>query len=226
MIEIDGLIDYTVYRGGTLPAPNQFGYGYLLAGNGVFIRAQNNFVDALQMVAPVEVRGLPELTPFIRPKVAKLPGRLLTAMLAHASRFPKREIVYQVTVENGRFQVHVAAYGDKTSAEFVDVATSDKILFEAHSHNTMPAFFSPTDNAYEQYFRWYAVLGQVTVERPQVILRLGVHGYHFPVRLDNLFNMNGSENVQDLVVRDQLIGKMMTSARRQVGFKRSSNDND
>lgn len=226
MIAIDGLLDYDVYRGGPLPVPNRFGYGYLLAGNGVFIRAQNNFVDALQLVAPAEVRGLPMLTPFIRPRVGRLPGRLLTAIMTHAGRFPNQEVVYQVVVENGRFKVHVVAFGDKTSAEFVDVATSDKILFEAHSHNTMTAFFSATDNAYEQYFRWYAVLGRVTAERPQAALRLGVYGYHFPTRLDSLFVINGDEDIEDVVVRDDSMGRMMGRARRQVGYKRSDDDTD
>lgn len=218
MIDIFGLTEHHVYKGGELASPNQHGYQYLMAGNGLFLRARNRFVDTLQMIASANVRGLPVLMPFVRLRTNKLPGRLLTAMVTHAGRFPEKEIVYQTAVENGKFKVHVVAFGNKTSVEFDDICPADQILFEAHSHNTMDAFFSGTDNAFEQHFRWYAVLGRVTSERPQVALRLGVYGYHFPIRLSELFDLRGDEGVTDVTAVGDAMRSVMSSARRQTGL--------
>jgi PRTRC genetic system protein A len=193
MIRIADLISHWTYRG-ELPPPNPPGYQFITAGNGVLLRASNPYVDVAQVVAPGVVRGLPVLRPFLTLRGA-LPGRFLLRIILHAQRYLEQEVVYQVAEVDGRFKLRVVAYGSKASATFEDCAPADAILFEAHSHNTMGAFFSGTDNAFEQHFRFYAVVGNLDRPKPAVAFRLGVYGYHFPLRLSQLFDF--SEQEQD-----------------------------
>jgi PRTRC genetic system protein A len=189
MIRIGDLLQHHIYQG-ELPPANPHGYQYIMAGNGILLRAQNRWLDVAQLVNRAEVRGLPVLRPFVRLHHAKLPGRFLLNIILHAQKHLEREVVYQVVEENGRLRLRVVAYGTRTSATFEDCVPSDQIVFEAHSHNTMKAFFSGTDNAYEQHFRWYAVVGELDKQRPSVVFRLGVYGYHFTLPLESLFDLS------------------------------------
>ncbi|MCP4385693.1 MAG: hypothetical protein GY798_30510, partial [Hyphomicrobiales bacterium] len=51
------------------------------------------------------------------------------------------------------------------------------IAVDLHSHNTMPAFFSPTDDRDELGGRFYAVMGHLERENPELVLRLGLYGH-------------------------------------------------
>ena len=192
MINIADLLQHHIFQG-DMPPPNARGYQYLLAGNGVVLRAANRFMDVAQVIAPADVRGLPRLQPYVRLN-GRLPGRFLLNIILHAQKHLSREVVYQVPEEDGRFQLRAVAYGTKTSAEFADCAPPANILFEAHSHNTMPAFFSGTDNAFEQHFRFYAVVGHLDKPEPSVAFRLGIYGYHIPLPLSTLFDFSNGEN--------------------------------
>jgi PRTRC genetic system protein A len=193
MMRFADLMQYQVYQG-ELPPANPPGYQYFMAGNGLMLRAANRYMDVAQRIGLAEVRGLPNLYPFVHLR-GKLPGRFLTRILLHAQQHLEREVVYQVVEVDDRFRLRVVAYGDRTSAVFEDSAPPDRILFEAHSHNTMEAFFSATDNAYEQHFRFYAVVGRLDQARPSVIFRLGVYGYHFPLPLSTLFQFEQGEEL-------------------------------
>ncbi|MCA9873068.1 MAG: hypothetical protein KC441_05420 [Anaerolineales bacterium] len=192
MIHITDLLEHRVFQG-EMPPPKQHGYQYLLAGNGVVLRAANRFMDVAQVIAPADVRGLPRLQPYVRLN-GRLPGRFILSVILHAQKHLTREVVYQVPEEDGRFRLRVVAYGTKASAEFEDCAPAADILFEAHSHNTMSAFFSGTDNAFEQHFRFYAVVGHLDQPRPSVTFRLGVYGYHIPLPLSTLFDFSQGED--------------------------------
>jgi len=58
--------------------------------------------------------------------------------------------------------------------------TSDAIL-EIHSHGPHAADFSATDDADEQGFRLYGVVGLLGTERPEVALRVGAYGHFLAV---------------------------------------------
>jgi hypothetical protein len=77
------LITYHLHRH-TLPAQDTPAsaarvapaYQYILAGNGVLVRAETRFFTALLRIAPGVVRGLPPLRPQFRLKVPRLPAIL------------------------------------------------------------------------------------------------------------------------------------------------------
>jgi hypothetical protein len=60
-------------------------------------------------------------------------------------------------------------------------------LLAIHSHGTFPARFSATDDADEQGFGLYGVVGRLGGERPEVALRVGVYGYFLPVPWEAVF---------------------------------------
>ena len=64
----------------------------------------------------------------------------------------------------------------RTHVGYVDHDQSN-IVVECHSHNTMSAFFSPTDDHDEQGGRFYCVLGHLDRPHPQLVVRLGMYGH-------------------------------------------------
>lgn len=50
-----------------------------------------------------------------------------------------------------------------------DLENTHVLVLETHSHNTMKAFFSSTDNADEKNDRFYAVVGELNQARPTVL---------------------------------------------------------
>jgi len=55
-----------------------------------------------------------------------------------------------------------------------------RALIEIHSHHSMAARFSSTDDTDETGFRLYGVIGRLS-EAPEIRLRVGVYGYHWEV---------------------------------------------
>jgi PRTRC genetic system protein A len=65
-------------------------------------------------------------------------------------------------------------------------------LIEVHSHNSMPAYFSGTDNHDETGFRIYAVIGRIDSHRPEIRVRIGVYGNFIPVPAGLVFDLGGT----------------------------------
>ena len=84
----ENLVTYHIHRDDAplmCPGPTPV-YRYILAGNGVQVRAETRFFTALLLIAPGVVRGLPPLRPQFRLKVPRLPAGLLHTILADARR--------------------------------------------------------------------------------------------------------------------------------------------
>ena len=111
----DNLVTYHLHRH-TLPAQDTPAsatrvapvYQYILAGNGVQVRAETRFFTARLRIAPGVVRGLPPLQPQFRLKVPRLPaGRRPTPpRLPGGHRHGGRFFVPRLT-ERGEFRLLV-----------------------------------------------------------------------------------------------------------------------
>ena len=189
------LVTYHVYDGCFLPPFDAQAYQYILAGNGVSVRAETRFFSALLPVVACDVRGLAALQFEFRLKVPRIPEKLLRAALsdAHCAKRPDgglNEALYWF-----HHQSHIVRLRRPpqrvTGASVVAAGDSDPtVLCELHSHGNMSAFWSQTDDADEQGARIYAVIGRLD-ERPEIRLRLGVYGYWFPLPLHLLFDGPG-----------------------------------
>jgi PRTRC genetic system protein A len=60
---------------------------------------------------------------------------------------------------------------------------------DIHSHGSMKAFFSFTDDRDEQGLRLYMVVGRLDTLLPEVELRLGVYGYFATLNIDEVFGV-------------------------------------
>lgn len=83
---IDKLVTYHIHKRDPLPASDALACQYVLAGNGVFVRAETRFFTALLSVTVCTVCGLPPLRAQFQLLVPRIPARLLDAVLADARR--------------------------------------------------------------------------------------------------------------------------------------------
>ena len=121
------LIKYIIHQKPDLPPLSAIGYEYVVASNGIYMRAENRFVSALIPIlkAPAgTVRGLHPLAPSIKLKVRPMPISLLSDVLADARQMRTKtgqlnEVLYRFHY-NGQ-QVRVDRPQQDTSETHVRV---------------------------------------------------------------------------------------------------------
>ena len=176
------LIPLYLYLGQPVPRPTRL-YDYLIAAQGIVKRLETQYVSADQILVPIDtpLTGLRLADYPFQPvhfKLPRIPGQLLRDALADARQNIELEFMYQFrfdptnqhwTVtrpEQDQSRTHVGYTFDPTG-----------IVVDLHSHNVMPAFFSPTDDRDEMGGRFYAVMGHLERDTPELILRLGFYGH-------------------------------------------------
>ncbi len=155
----DKLVTYHIHKRDPLPANDALAYQYVLAGNGVFVRAETRFFTALLPITSGTVRGLPTLRSQFHLLVPCIPARLLDAVLTDARRARRldggrpdnglNEVFYQFHHHGRAVQVKKPAQEATPTSVTTAVAETASIIFDLHSHGNMRAFFSQTDTADE-----------------------------------------------------------------------------
>ncbi len=198
------LVTHHIQRG-AVAAPNDdpwpssgqgLAYQYILAGNGVFVRAETHFFHAQLPIAACVVRGLTPLAASFRLKVGRIPGRLLARVLADARQARRvggglNEVLYQFHHQGQRVQVRKPQQQVGAISIMAVGGGAPDILCDLHSHGNMPAYFSQTDDADEQGARLYAVIGRLD-SKPEIRLRVGVYGYWQALPVTAVFTDRGS----------------------------------
>jgi len=64
------------------------------------------------------------------------------------------------------------------------------LVFEIHSHGSMGAFFSGTDDADEKDDRFFGVIGKVKQYYPEMKIRLSVGGVKQDINVEDIFNLD------------------------------------
>lgn len=198
------LVTYHVHKRDPLPANDALAYQYILAGNGLFIRAETCFFEAILPLAACTVRGLAPLRRCFRLKVARIPARLLDTILTDARRARRpdsglNEVLYQFHHHGQTVQVKKPAQHATAVTVLAAGVDDERILCDLHSHGNMHAFFSRTDDADEQGAKVYAVIGKLDTA-PEMRLRVGVYGYWLPLPVTAVFS--GSGPFQDLYQKE------------------------
>jgi PRTRC genetic system protein A len=202
------LVTYAIHSGlagGALPAYDAIAYQYILAANGVFIRAETHFWQVLMPLARCQVRGLSPLRPHFQLKVARLPQSLLTQVVADARRTQGRggelnEVLYWFHHVGDHIRVTRPAQKiNASSVRHAGAAPTDVIL-ELHSHGHYTASWSGVDNRDEQGALIYGIIGRLD-GRPEIRLRLGLYGYHWPLPVTLLFD--GAGGLADVTSRKE-----------------------
>jgi PRTRC genetic system protein A len=162
-------------------------YQYVIAANGIFVRARRPGLEAMLMVGPVTdpVRGLVPVQPYVH--VDRLmPAWMVEKLFRRAYLERGREILFYARLNPGWSIAIPAQVQSGGSVHPVNpFAGGTDTLLEIHSHHNMNAFFSGTDNQDERAgFRLFAVLGRVGSQQPEIHVRVGIYGHFwsFPAR--------------------------------------------
>jgi PRTRC genetic system protein A len=170
-------------REGLAGEPGLF-YDYVLAGNGLFVRARSPLLEATVNIAPAEVRGLSPLEERVRLPRGKIPRSLyeLALSILLGDRYHER---YLAVTWEGEYRLRVPPQ-DRDSCG-VEYEVLPNTVLDIHSHGTMSAFFSATDDRDEQGLRLYMVVGRLDTLLPEVEIRVGVYGYFAQVKREEVF---------------------------------------
>jgi PRTRC genetic system protein A len=157
-------------------------YQYVVAANGIFVRAERPGLHVLIWVAATStpIRGLVELSPYVHTSWGKVPARITAHMIEMAYRASHREILHErlFYLEDSPWRLILP----EQSATGVSVRPLNPYgaaaaSIEVHSHHAMAPYFSSTDDRDERGFRIYAVLGNL-LSQPMIHVRVSVY-WHF-----------------------------------------------
>jgi PRTRC genetic system protein A len=163
-------------------------FDYIMARDGLYLAAERDEIVVCFPIAPAEVRGLQpagSLFDFDLPHVpAGLVGRILQVSRHYAessleSLFWLRHSELN-PYDNGWLLEEPAQERRAASCRPHDGQADvyERTIIEIHSHHSMPARFSATDDKDETGFRLYGVIGNLP-EEPEIRLRVGVYGAAF-----------------------------------------------
>jgi PRTRC genetic system protein A len=195
---MNNLVTYYLHRANPLPPSDALFYQYVIAQNGVFVRAENDFASACIRVARLTdetspLRGLQPLDGWVRLKIPRIPLALLEAAIADAQAATAAghlvETLNYITWGDGRYRLvkpgDQQANPSAVTSEAVELG--QPIVMDLHSHGTMAPFFSAADNRDETRFRFYGVLGRLPVA-PTWRFRLGIYGHWLEIDRNVLFD--------------------------------------
>ena len=177
-------------------------YTYVLAGNGVFLEAENPLVRTRILLAEASVRGLAPLGPYLELKHSLVPGYLMDLVVSACCARPDQEVYAAIAWDGQEYRVVFPVQdggGGHVSYEVVP-----NTVVGVHSHGGMGAFFSSTDDADDQGFLVSVVLGEVGRLVPMARARLCVYGYFAPAELEEVFS--GPVSVLEDVMKDGMDG--------------------
>ena len=178
-----------VHNDATLPELPLCLYAYILAGNGIFVKAKRDGLDVLIPVSHSKIAGLPPLTPYVK-LPCRVPANLLLTALELSRQVVPNEILFWFNRdEDWKMDLprQLARTGSVVPADRMDVRGT-RALIDLHSHGVLLPFFSPTDDRDEQGFRIYAVIGEVD-RSPGIRVRVGVYGHYFDVPASQVFEV-------------------------------------
>lgn len=191
-------VHYLLATAAELPPISAPLYEYVFAGNGVFKRAVRQEMSATIPVSNCVIRGLAPVRPQFTAQFAQVPEFLVQQMLNAACDAARREleILFHLSTANGQWQLEVPSqiqrYNSVEPLEKGAGSSYERAIIEIHSHQRMPARFSPDDDRDETGFRIYGVIGNLksrAVQGPQIRFRVGVYGNWWPLPARRVIEM-------------------------------------
>ena len=181
-------------------------YDYILASNGLFIKAENRLIEARIPVAECEVRGLAPLETKAVLTYGSIPQRFFDLALDVFLADPGSEHYVAVTGDAG-YHFYYPLQDNNGGSGAYEVGNS--VVLELHSHGKGSAVFSPQDNRDETGMGLYGVVGRLDTT-PVVKLRIGVYGYFKPLSWNDVFDgylTGAKENEEkEVITEDDLQG--------------------
>jgi PRTRC genetic system protein A len=169
-------------------------YTYFFAADGVYVVAENEHLYSKIQITECDIRGLLPIEPLIKLQHGKIPQALFDLALNIFISDPLKERYLAITWSDERY--HLVTTVQKQGAASVEYKHIEGAVLDLHSHGNMPARFSAQDDKDEQGLRIYGVVGKLGTH-PEVLLRVGVYGYHTFLNWDDIFSgtLNGVRDV-------------------------------
>jgi PRTRC genetic system protein A len=180
------LVQHRVLTTTAGPAIITHGVAWLWAADGIYKQGHDGQrTVTVQVAATPPIPGLRAILPGIAWAAypQRLPSRLLHAILLHARKAHSTEHgglhhpieqQYHITLEDGMLMVRVPP--QQAHATRVRYAVpSGTILVDVHSHHTMPAYFSSTDDRDDTGLGVSVVIGHIHTE-PEIAVRVCCYG--------------------------------------------------
>lgn len=160
-------------------------YSYLLAGDGVYLVAERGEIGVSFRVAAAHVRGLEPAAEFFKFRLPRVPEVVVQEVFDAALRWAAegKECLWHLSYspinpwDDGWIVEEPKQERSAGNCRPLESGGShERAIIEIHSHHSMAAKFSGTDDADETGFRLYAVIGRLPGS-PEIRLRVGVYGY-------------------------------------------------
>ena len=190
------MIDYHVARVNNNIKVKQPMYRYVFGSNGAVIYAKRPEFEAAIWTEQFKdsIPGLREVKPFFKIE-KRIPAVLCreALLIAQEKAFPDRkEVLFYFRFKDGMWHLEIpdqlqTGASVRPTSEYCGL----NVAVEMHSHNTMKAFFSGTDDREESSgFRVYSVVGMLGCRCPaQILTRIGIYGHFGYVRTDQVFEL-------------------------------------
>ena len=129
--------------------------------------------------------------------VPKAPARLLASVIEAFKACPKHEAVVEIFYDrrDDSFEPYWPPQRNATAGavEYDPLPETDDVFryVNIHSHNAMPAFFSGTDDEYENATGLFGVIGRVEDQKPEALFRASCGGLFVPLEIEDLFDDAG-----------------------------------
>lgn len=187
-----GLVGYILNRPGAYRSPPLQGgmFDYILAAGGLYLHADREEMEVCFQIAQAEIRGLGECDGRFDFRLPDVPSNLVEEALETSLRYAEDSKETLFWLEWSDLNPYDEGWlirepeQTRTGASCRPVEGQDeaysRAIIEIHSHHSMPARFSGTDDRDETGFRLYGVIGRLP-EEPEIRLRVGCYGYQWEV---------------------------------------------
>jgi PRTRC genetic system protein A len=188
------MISYYFAHTNQLPPIANAGIEYWVARNGIFARASRPGLSVLIPISSHDqpLKGLVDLHPIVHLNPL-VPIDLFERIHAIACHHLPNEVLFHLVLTGDQWELttpdqmqsQTKCQPYKTGAG----CSTHQALIEIHSHGTMLAYFSTTDDADEcAGFRIYGVIGKLHQTIPELILRVGLFGHAYTVSDCTIFD--------------------------------------
>ena len=147
--------------------------------------------------APAEnVREFEDIQAEFKMALPKIPAHIFSKVMGFFKSISDElhyEVLVHILYDTERKEYIIKVPKQKISEFSVNSETDEPYpdryihVMDFHSHNTMPAVFSGTDNADEKETRLYAVAGRFNRTFPEITVRAGCAGKFIPLNPEDVF---------------------------------------
>lgn len=166
-------------------------YTYIFGGNGIFLHGQREHMHVTMPYVRCEVKELQNVVPDFKLALPPVPRSLVNAMWVTANHWAEQglETLFHLTwspisIYNDGWDLieppQERSGGNVRPLEDGAGSSHERAIIEVHSHHSMAARFTGTDNRDETGFRLYAVLGRLD-SRPEIRMRVGLYGHFWEI---------------------------------------------